>query len=52
MVLIRGGASSATSIQSKTTAQRVALSPSAGDVVYDSDLIMVFYYDGSTWVSM
>ena len=33
-----------------TTVERLALSPSEGDVVFDTTQHLLMYYDGNTWV--
>ena len=44
--------SSALSVPRMTTAQRGALSPTGGDVVFDTDLNAYFGYNGSSWVEL
>ena len=35
-----------------TTAQRLALSPTVGTMVYDSSMTALYQYDGSYWVAI
>ena len=39
-----------TGISKVTTSERLALSPTIGDVVFDTTQVMLMYYDGNTWV--